>query len=78
MSKRFAYFVFSFIHLFIFCQMTHTAVRRFHCESHVRKSSILPASNLTSVSAVLGFSVAAGEIREIWDIWERGVGENRD
>lgn len=30
------------------------------------------------VLAALGFRVAAGEIGEIWDIRERGVGENRD
>lgn len=49
---------------------------RVYCESNGRKFPTLPASNLTLV--VSGFCVAAGEIGEIWDIWERGVGENGD
>lgn len=49
-----------------------------YCESHGRKSSILTKFNVTLLLTVLGFGVAAEEIREIWVIWARGVGENRD
>lgn len=48
----------------------------FYCESQSRNS--LALLHLDPVLAALGFRVAAGEIWEIWDIRERGVGENRD